>query len=173
MDSPNNPGLSDGVIFLRPLTAEDAADHLAGEDEEMAKWLSGGPSTLANVQKYIEDCQENWRSAGFRRAFGVFDCSTKELVGSIEVNLARILEPDQVNVSYGMFRPWRRRGLALRALALMSEYLRAATQVRQVVLRIKPANEASLKMAEKAGFTYLGVFDEPEGAMARYVRDVR
>lgn len=34
------------------------------------------------------------------RAFGVFDCASGRLIGSIEVNLARVLEPDQVNVSY-------------------------------------------------------------------------
>jgi hypothetical protein len=53
MDSPNIPKLTDGVVFLRPLCAEDAAEHLAGEDDEMAKWLSGGRSTLANVQKIV------------------------------------------------------------------------------------------------------------------------
>jgi RimJ/RimL family protein N-acetyltransferase len=95
------------------------------------------------------------------------------LIGSIEVNLARILEPGQVNVSYGIFQEWRGRGLALRALDLMSEYLLGATDVRQMVLRIAPANTASLGMAEKAGFAFLGVFDEPEGSLARYVRDVK
>jgi RimJ/RimL family protein N-acetyltransferase len=165
--------LSDSVIFLRPLGAEDAAEHLAGEDEEMTKWLSGGRSTLSNVQNYIANCQENWRSGGPRRAFGVFDCETRRLIGSIDANLALIFKPGQVNVSCGIFRQWRRRGLACRALNLMSEYLRVATDVRQIVLRIAPSNTASIAMAEKAGFAYLGIFDEPEGSLARYVREVR
>ncbi|HMD41276.1 MAG TPA: hypothetical protein VKH15_18460 [Candidatus Acidoferrum sp.] len=47
MDSnSNDPRLTDGLIFLRPLSAEDAADHLAGEDDEMAKWLSGAIDRL-------------------------------------------------------------------------------------------------------------------------------
>src|SRR2546422_5521920 len=167
MDSPNNPKLTDGVIFVRPLGAEDAADHWAGEDDEMAKCLRGGRSTRANVQNYIEKSQENWRNSGPRRAFGVFDCATKRLIGSVEVNLARILGPGEVNVSCGIFREWRGRGLALRALDLMGEYLRVATDVRQMVLRIAPANTASVKMA------FFGVFDEPEGSLARYVRALR
>jgi len=65
------------------LTAEDAADHLAGEDEEMAKWVSGGRSTPANVETAIQNWQENWRTGGPRRAFGVFDCVTNRLVGFI------------------------------------------------------------------------------------------
>lgn len=35
-----------------------------------------------------------------------------------------------------------------------------------------PENTASLKLAEEAGFTFCGLFDEPEGHMARYMRDV-
>jgi RimJ/RimL family protein N-acetyltransferase len=42
-----------------------------------------------------------------------------------------------------------------------------------MVLRIVPANTASLRLAEKAGFTFQGVFDEPEGHMARYVRHIK
>jgi len=167
------PKLTDGVIFLRPLNAEDAADHLAGEDEEMAKWLSGGRSTPAGVDTFIRNNQESWRNGGPRRAFGVFNCASNRLIGFIEVNLARIVEPGQVNVSYGVFRQWRRQGVALRAINLMDEYLRTATEARQMVLRIVPANIASLKLAEKAGFIFCGVFDEPEGRMIRYVRDIR
>jgi RimJ/RimL family protein N-acetyltransferase len=167
------PKLTDGVISLRPLNAEDAADHLAGEDDEMAKWVSGGRSTLATVETFIRNNQENLRSGGPRRAFGIFDCVSNRLLGFIEVNLARLVEPGQVNVSYGVFRQWRRLGAAVRAIDLMDEYLRTATEARQMVLRIAPANSASLKLAEKAGFIFCGLFDEPEGSMVRYVRDIK
>ncbi len=139
----------------------------------MAKWLSGGHSTLDNAKAYIERNLENWRIGAPRRAFGVFDCASGQLIGSIEVNLARVLEPDQVNVSYGIHKQWRGLGLAQRALDLMNEYLRASTNARQIVLRIVPANTASIRVAENGAFTYLGIFDEPEGPMARYIRDVR
>jgi RimJ/RimL family protein N-acetyltransferase len=155
------------------LNAEDAADHLAGEDEEMAKWVSGGRSTPATVDAFIRNNQESWRSGGPRRAFGIFNCVSNRLIGFIEVNLARIVEPGQVNISYGVFPQWRRQGVALRAIKLMDEYLRTATEARQMVLRIVPANIASLMLAEKAGFIFCGAFDEPEGRMVRYVRDVK
>jgi RimJ/RimL family protein N-acetyltransferase len=173
MCSSNNPRLTDGVIFLRPFTPGDAADHLAGEDDEMARWVSGGHSTPATVAAFIENSQHNWRSAGPRRAFGVFDCGTERLIGFIEANLALPLDPGQVNVSYGIFPGWRGQGLALRAIDLMDEYLRTATDARQMVLRIAPANTASIKLAEKGGFTFCGVFDEPAGRLVRYVRDLK
>jgi RimJ/RimL family protein N-acetyltransferase len=152
---------------------EDAADHLAGEDEEIAKWLSGGRSTLATVQAYIERCQENWRNGGPLRAFGVFDCASNQLIGSVEANLAYVLDVGQVNVSFGVFHPWRGRGVARRTLDLMRQYLGSATDVCQIVLRIAPANSASRRVAKKAGFTFLGIVDEPKGRFARYSRDVK
>ena len=72
MNLPHTPELTDGVIFLRPLTAEDAVEHLAGEDEEMAKWLSGGRSTLANVEKAIL----NWVTPGSNGG-SVFVCNER------------------------------------------------------------------------------------------------
>ena len=162
--------LTDGVILLRPLHLGDAVDHLAGEDEEMAKWLSGGRSTLATVQSYITSCEEHWRTSGPRRAFGVFDCSSDRLIGSIEANFAYRLAPGQVNVSYGVFPGWRGKGVAQRALDLMSSYLRSSTELRQMVVRIARENAASLRVVEKSGFQFLGIFDEPEGRMARYAR---
>jgi RimJ/RimL family protein N-acetyltransferase len=39
-----------------------------------------------------------------------------------------------------------------------------------MVVRIACENAASLGVVEKAGFQFLGIFDEPEGRMARYAR---
>jgi RimJ/RimL family protein N-acetyltransferase len=173
MNPLDQPRLTDGVIFLKPLIPDDVSDHLAGEDDEMAKWVSGGRSTLANVKEFIQNCPENRRNGGPRRTFGIFDCATTRLVGFIEANLAFLRNPNQVNVSYGVFLEWRGQGLALRAIELMDQYLRIATEARQMVLRIAPTNSASLRIAEKGGFTFCGVFDEPEGRLLRYVRDLR
>lgn len=164
--------LIDGVIFLRPLHPEGALDHIAGEDDQMAKWLSGGRSTLETVRSYITSCEEQWRTNGPRRAFGIFDCATSRLIGSIEANLAYRDAPGQVNVSYGVFPDWRGMGVAQRALDLMSSYLKSSTELRQMVVRIACENAASLKVAQKSGFQFLGVVEEPEGPMARYARDL-
>jgi RimJ/RimL family protein N-acetyltransferase len=54
----------------------------------------------------------------------------------------------------------------------MAQYLRTATETRQIVLRIAPENTASVRLAEKGGFIFQGLCDEPEGRMARYVREL-
>jgi len=164
------PGLTDGVIQLRPLTQADAAAHLAGEDEEMAKWLSGGRSTAATVQTAIDKFEEQWRTGGPRRAFGVFACRNGQLIGFVEADLELLGNPEEANVSYGTFPPWRGRRLAGRAIDLVAEYLRRATEARRIVLQIAPENGRSIRVAEKAGFVRVGVHEVAEGQRVRYVR---
>ena len=157
---------------MRPLQPEDAADHLAGEDDSMAKWLSGGRSTLTTVQSYIASCEENWRTQGPRRAFGIFDGASKQLIGSIEANLAFTLAEGRVNISFGVFPDWRGKGVVQRALAIMGSYLKNEMSASQMVVRVSVENLSSIRAINKAGFQFAGVFEEAEGAMARYVRDV-
>jgi RimJ/RimL family protein N-acetyltransferase len=151
----------------------EAPDHLAGEDDEIANRLSGGRSSLASVERYIASCQEHWRSNGPIRAFGAFDRATNQLVGSVEANLALpILEPNQANVSCGVFSQWRGKGIAVRALHLIVRYLKECTDTRREVLRIEVDNVTSRSVAEKAGFQFLGLFKEGDECMARYARDL-
>jgi len=166
------PDLIDGVIRLRPLTQADADAHLAGEDDEMAKWLNGGRSTAATVQVAITNFEEQWSTGGPRRAFGVFDCDKDQLIGFVEANLTLLGNPEEVNVSYGIFAPWRGRGLAGRAINLIAEYLRSATNASKIVLQIAVENRRSIRVAEKTGFARVGVHDSAEGPRVRYMRDL-
>lgn len=109
-----------------------------------------------------------------RRAFGIVDCATNRLIGSIEANLAfPLLDPTRAMCLMESFPARRGNGSALRALRLMGAYLKSVSGMRQVVLRISCETAASLSVAEKSGFQLLGIFEEPEGRMARYAFDLR
>ena len=122
------------------------------------------------MQTAIDKFEQQWRNGGSRRAFGVFDCGNDQLIGFVEANLALLGSPAEVNVSYGIFPAWRGRGLAGRAIDLMAEYLRSATDAKGIVLQIAPENGRSIRVAEKAGFARLGVHEVAEGQRVRYVR---
>lgn len=174
MTDAHEPRLTDGVVLLRPLAPADAEAHLAGEDDAMARWLSGGRSTLATVRAAIERWAHDWRTGGPVRAFGVREVASGTLVGFAEARLAAAyLEPGQVNISYGIFREWRGRGLGGRALELVAGYVGGATDARELVLLIARENAASVRVAEKAGFRPRGEVERPEGRLVRYVRAVR
>jgi RimJ/RimL family protein N-acetyltransferase len=168
------PVLSDGVVLLRALAFADAADHLAGEDEELWRWLSGRPGNLTVVTRFIERNRADWARGGPRRNLGVCDVETDTLIGNVEANLADpALGPDEVNLSYVTFPPWRGRGIAARAVSLLCSYLSSEELAATAVLRIEPANVRSLAVARKAGFEPDGDGALPTGARClRFVRSL-
>jgi len=48
--------LSDGFIALTPFHPRDPKAHLAGEDADMERSLSGGTSTPEGLARYMEHC---------------------------------------------------------------------------------------------------------------------
>jgi hypothetical protein len=70
------PALTDGIVLLRQLTREDAATHLAGEDDELIRWPNGGPGTLSGVQEHIQRCIDDWTRGGDTRTFGIVDVTS-------------------------------------------------------------------------------------------------
>ncbi|MGW0291172.1 GNAT family N-acetyltransferase [Streptomyces tuirus] len=115
--------LSDGIITLSPLCLDDAEAHLAGEDEMLVRWLSGGPGTREGVETYTRRCRDQWDAAGPLRAFGIRVGTENTLAGTIDLRfVAEDLSPGQVNVAYGLYPSWRGRCLATRAVLLASRY---------------------------------------------------
>ncbi|MDY7105601.1 MAG: GNAT family protein, partial [Actinomycetota bacterium] len=104
---------------------------------------------------WIERNRRSWRTAGPIRSFGVRCTDTGSLLGMVEANLdaaALRLPAGEVNVSYQTY-PWARgRGVAVRAVVLMCRYLTRVPGAERAVIRVAPANIASRRVAEKAGF---------------------
>ncbi|MET9063252.1 MULTISPECIES: GNAT family N-acetyltransferase [Streptomyces] len=163
--------LSDGIVTLSPLRPDDVEPHLAGEDELLVRWLSGGPSTREGAEAYFRHCREQWDTAGPLRAFGIRVGSDEVLAGTIDLRFAGAgLEPGQVNVAYGLYPPWRGRGLATRAVLLAFPYV-ASEGGAEAVIKVEPGNPASAAVAQRAGFTPGGSAYDKDGTLYdRYVR---
>lgn len=146
--------ISDGVIVLRPLRIDDAADHLAGEDAELVRWLNEGPGTTESVRKYIHHVQQMWENHGPIFAFAIRLLAEDSLVGTIDVQLNQDdYRSDQANLAYGLYAGWRGRGYATRAVGLAVEFLRADATVGSALIRVEPANVSSAAVAIRAGFS--------------------
>lgn len=130
---------TDGVVVVRPFRLLDAPVLIAGRDDDSRRFLGEGS---ANPQP-----------------IGVITVEGRT-VGWIDFDDERDwLEPDQVNVGYGVFPSDRRRGFGTRALRLMSTYLAKLDQPRRPTLLIDPENTASLAVAASAGFIETRRFD--------------
>jgi len=164
--------LRDDLIELRPLTLEDAAAHLAGEDDETRRWFAfSRPSTIEDVVGYVQRAQAGWQTGTALRVWGIHDATTDVLVGSAE---ARDRGEGSANISITVYPEFRRRGHATAALRLASSYVHEVLGLERAVAVIDADNVASRRVAERAGFVLDGPaeaweYGEPSAQMLRYV----
>ena len=158
--------LSDGVIAIRPLRLEDAAAHVAGEDAETVRWLSGGVSDIARTRSWIERSTRHWRDGGPTFVFGIWQISPRTLVGMIEANTDHrqldAVPEDGANISYGLHSRARRRGYMPRALAVLENFL-GDLGVGVAVIRVDPENDPSLRVPGRSGFTFQETITSSQG----------
>jgi len=154
---PPQPPLSDGIVSLRLWTLDDApAIAAACDDVEIARWIHQLPSPYreSDAREYVVSTEAAWndRLGAF---FAVVDCASGDVIGSIALH---VLDRELANVEVGYWTaaPARGRGLTTRALRLLSGWAVGEAGVERVQLRADVHNTASLRVAEKAGFTREG-----------------
>jgi RimJ/RimL family protein N-acetyltransferase len=158
------PELTDGDIGLRPFALEDVPAHLAGDDDEQARWL-GGKSTEESVRSWIRRNQEHWKNDGPIFNFAITDAEG-QIVGMVEANTSwddlEGLEQGDANVSYAVYPTARRKGYASRAVALLEGFL-ADKGVRRSVIRVATENTASLAVPTRLGYLDHGLVVSRDG----------
>lgn len=156
--------LTDGSITIRPFEPADAEKHLAGEDSEQIKWLSGGKSTLENVRTWIEKNQKYWENNGPIFNFAIV--AGEELVGMVEANTdsesLEGIEQGDANISYGLYPSARGKGYTTKAINLLIGFLKEKG-VKRAVLRIDPKNIDSIKIPERLSFNKTGKIVTKDG----------
>jgi RimJ/RimL family protein N-acetyltransferase len=159
------PRLTDGTVVLDAFQPDDAASHLAGEDEEVARRFGWFPrrSSLPGVQAAIARWRDQWFRQGPVRAFALRLADGEALVGGCELRLGA---GRTASMSYWTFPRFRRRGLATRAVVLVARYAFETLGVPEIELEIEPDNVASRGVAQRAGFTAAGTIRASPGAGA-------
>lgn len=82
--------------------------------------------------------------------------------GLIFGSIGFIGNPDEnggVEIGFGIVPGQRRKGYCLEALKALIEWAKACKALNYIKARCEPANEASKKILEKAGFTMTGSLD--------------
>ncbi|TML40405.1 MAG: GNAT family N-acetyltransferase [Actinobacteria bacterium] len=162
---PPDPPLSDGVVTLRQWTLDDVpAIAAACADQEIARWIHQLPSPYreSDAREYVLSTEAAWRDclgaffAVVEHASGaVVGSASGAVVGSIAMH---VLDRELANVEVGYWTaaPARGRGLTTRAVRLLSGWAVDEAGAKRVQLRADVLNGASLRVAEKAGFTREG-----------------
>ncbi|MFB9880599.1 GNAT family N-acetyltransferase [Planobispora siamensis] len=152
---PPLPGgsLSDGVVRLTPLEAGDAADYHTLQNLPDVVRYSVPPEapTARESERFCREAGMLWL-AGARAEMAIRSADDDAFAGHIQ--LSNVIPPlRQAMVGYSLLPRARGRGLATRAVNLVTEWAFGHTSLARVVAGTSPANTASHRVLERAGFT--------------------
>ena len=155
--TPPSPPLSDGVVALRAFRAEDApAIAEACQDAEIGRWIPmiPIPYTEADARAFILMTLQAWHD-GTSCEFAIVDAATDRYIGSIGLHPGS--NPRQRAVGYLVAREARLRGVATRALRLITKWGFENIGIDRLALWTLHGNVASQAVAAKAGFRFEGL----------------
>ena len=157
-----DPPLTDGEITLREWTLADVpALTRACQDPEIPRWtVVPSPYLERHARDYIAGCAGD-RNAGRELALAIVD-REDNLLGAIGIGRFD-WEDRKAEIGYWIAREARQRAVGVRATRLLACWALTELRLERLELLANPGNEASQRLAERAGFTR-------EGLLRRYRR---
>ena len=139
------------MVTLRPWAEEDVVPSVDGHDHEIMRWFGQPePPTYDGLRTVFARWAEE-RAAGSRIGFGIH--ANGELVGGVEARP----DGDVTSLSWWLFAGHRGHGYASRATRLLADHAIERLGARRVEAEVDPRNEASLRVATRAGLRREGV----------------
>ena len=150
--------LSDGVVTLREWRGgdRDALVEMAN-DRDIQQWTRvPSPYTPKDAQQWFALTQTT-RAAGHQAAFAVTAADQNgALLGSIDLRV-HPADPAIGELGYMIGPRARRRGVATRAVELITAWGFAKLALSRIEIIVDPRNEPSFCVAESAGYTREGI----------------
>ena len=141
--------LSDDVVKIRLRQISDLdAIAAASHDPDTRRWLQDPPMDAEARRTSMARVEEAWRS-GQSAPLVIADAATDEPVGIINLQFR---EEDISTIAYSVFPGNRGRGIAPRAVRLVTGWAFHDLKLTQLVLEADEGNAASIRVAEKCGF---------------------
>jgi RimJ/RimL family protein N-acetyltransferase len=150
------PPLSDEVIWLEPVDRRFVPDfEQLATDPEIVRFTRVPSAPDAGfVADWVDRYVSGWAD-GSRAGFAILSRDNEFLGMAAIVDLD--LAGRQGEIGYMVARTARGRGVAGRALRLVSGWALGPLDLERVELRISSENEPSLRVAERLGFVREGV----------------
>jgi RimJ/RimL family protein N-acetyltransferase len=125
-------------------------------EPEIARWTRvPAPYTRTDAEDFIRRAEER-RKSGDELSLAIVAAPAGDLLGSISVRVAS-WDNMRGELGYLVFAHARDRGVATRAVRLLTRFALEHIGLRRVEVLAATGNLASQRVAEKAGFTREGV----------------
>jgi RimJ/RimL family protein N-acetyltransferase len=149
--------LGDGIVALRLFDASDApAVAEACRDPEIPRWTYMAEGlTVPQAREWIERAHDTQRTGRTIR-LAIVGAERGRFYGQIGVGKLN-WEQSIGEIFYWLASDARGRGIAARAVRLVVPWTFATMGLARVEITVDPANAASQRVAEAAGFTREGV----------------
>ena len=152
--APDRP-LTDGVIALRPWRTDDVDPVVEMcQDPEIQRFTSVPANYTRDDALLFMAQQVAAQQRGDTVPFAIADATDDHVLGSIDV---RQRDANRASIGYLVAAPARGRGVASRAVRLLSRWAVAELGVARLEIQVRPDNPASQTVAERAGFVREGV----------------
>jgi RimJ/RimL family protein N-acetyltransferase len=151
-----DPPLTDGDIRMRAWERRDVpAITAACQDPEIPRWTVVPHHYTERHARDFVSATSGDRRAGRELALAIVDPGDAVL-GAL--GMSNFVWSDmKAEIGYWMAREARRRGVGARATRMLAEWGVTRLGLERIELLANPANEASQRLAERAGFTREGV----------------
>jgi RimJ/RimL family protein N-acetyltransferase len=155
--APPDPPLTDGVVVLRPFEDGDIdAVFEACQDPLVQQFIPiPRPYRREDAQEYVHRTKRDWVD-NTKAAFAIVAADARdELLGAINVAVVG----SAGNSGYWVTPEARGRGVATRALRLLTDWAFGSVGLGVIILEIRPENVGSMQVAARAGYHRAGRID--------------
>jgi RimJ/RimL family protein N-acetyltransferase len=148
------PALSDGEVGVRGLTAGDIPALIeACRDPEISRWTRVPfPYLREDAERFLA-ISATEATTGEGIALAVTDAPRDRLIGTIGL---MGVDDGRGEIGYWIAAPERGRGVATRAVRLLSDWARTELGLTELAILAHRDNRPSQRVAERAGFTDTG-----------------
>jgi RimJ/RimL family protein N-acetyltransferase len=152
--------VSDDIVLLRPFQLEDAQETFTAVQEslpELKPWMSWAYDdySLNDTREFIRITRARWQE-GTLFAFAITDAKSGLVLGGCSLSHIHPVY-HLCNLGYWVRSSRRGRGIAVRATRMAARYAFEKVGLVRAEIVIAPENEASLRVAKKAGAHYEGI----------------
>jgi RimJ/RimL family protein N-acetyltransferase len=149
------PTLHDDDLTLRPWVATDADALIrAFADPDIRFWHMRELVDQDEARTWIASWRDRWH-AETDGGWAVTDSETGDLLGQVALRMVE-LEFGQGQITYWVLPTRRRRRVATRAVRRVARWALDDLGLHRLIVQHSVANEASCRVAEKAGFAFEG-----------------